>query len=202
MGFDEQAKEWDNEKNIIRSKAIGDEIKRLLKDKKALRAMDFGCGTGLVSFYLKDFFSDILLVDLSDGMIAEAAKKIKENKTENLHTWKGNILNYDENKKFDVIYAPLVLHHIDNYREIVVKLKSLLEDGGSLIIMDMIKDSGEFHKGSTETAHHGLDPKVIKIMLEDIFDCVTDTVEFFEGTREKEGNTVHFKLFSILGATK
>ena len=45
MNFDELAKEWDNnEKNLIRAKSIGDEIKRLLDDKKELRAMDFGCG--------------------------------------------------------------------------------------------------------------------------------------------------------------
>lgn len=204
MNFDELAKEWDNEKNLIRAKSIGDEIKRLLDDKKGLRAMDFGCGTGLVSFYLKDYFSDILLVDLSDGMIDEANRKIQDTKVENLHTWKGNILEYNERKKFDVIYAPLVLHHIDNYREIIVKLKNLLEDGGSLIIIDMIKDNGAFHKDSTVVpVHNGLDPKVIKTMLEDIgFDCITDSNEFFEGTKEKGGNTVHFKLFSIMGSTK
>lgn len=203
MSFDELAKEWDNDKNIIRSKAIGDEIKKLTKEK-GLKAMDFGAGIGLVSFYLKDFFSEILLVDLSEGMIDEANKKIKENKLDTIKTWKGNILDFNNNDKFDVIYAPLVLHHIDNYREILVKLKILLKDGGKLIIIDMNKDSGNFHKDSTvPPLHHGLDSKVIKVMLEDIgFYCVGEPSEFFEATKEKNGNSAHYKLFSILATTK
>lgn len=204
MSFDNLAKDWDNDKNIKRSIAVGEEIKRLLANGKGLSALDFGSGIGLVSFYLKDFFNEILLVDLSPSMIEEADKKIKYNKFDNIETYNGDILNFNEKKKFDVIYCPLVLHHIENYREIIVKLKMLLKDGGKLIIIDMKKDNGAFHKDSLVTPiHHGLDPKTMKTMLEDIgFDCVGDSNEFFEGIKESNGNTAHFKLFSILAAIK
>ena len=54
MSFDNYAKTWDTEKRINRAKIISNEISNSIDIHKNYSAMEFGCGTGLVSFNLYD----------------------------------------------------------------------------------------------------------------------------------------------------
>jgi len=53
------------------------EINEFIQPKKKLNALDFGCGTGLLSFKLKDFFKTITLTDNSEGMISVLQEKVE-----------------------------------------------------------------------------------------------------------------------------
>ncbi len=69
MSFDKYAITWDTEKRVNRAKIIAEEISKTIQIKKRYNALEFGCGTGLVSFNLYDKFESITLVDISKGMI-------------------------------------------------------------------------------------------------------------------------------------
>jgi len=53
------------------------EINEFIQPNKKLNALDFGCGTGLLSFKLKDFFKTITLTDNSEGMISVLQEKVE-----------------------------------------------------------------------------------------------------------------------------
>ena len=56
--FDQMALNWDeNPMNILRTKAVAEEIIKLLNKTGKNTALEFGSGTGLLSFALKDYFS-------------------------------------------------------------------------------------------------------------------------------------------------
>jgi len=44
-----------------------------------MKVLDFGCGTGLLSFFLQPYVGEITGIDTSKGMIEVFDKKIKEN---------------------------------------------------------------------------------------------------------------------------
>ena len=78
MNFDDVAREWDNEKRIERAKVIANKIKTTISVTESKMAMEFGCGTGLISFNLSDVFKNITLIDNSEGMINVVNEKIKK----------------------------------------------------------------------------------------------------------------------------
>jgi len=65
MNFDDYAKTWDTDEKIDRAKIIENEISNSMGINETNSAMEFGCGTGLVSFNLYDKFKSIALVDSS-----------------------------------------------------------------------------------------------------------------------------------------
>lgn len=84
MNFDEKSVTWDNEKRMNRAKIVAEEISKAVSITKANTAMEFGCGTGQVSFNLQDKFKKIVLVDTSKGMIEILNSKIQENGIKNM----------------------------------------------------------------------------------------------------------------------
>ena len=56
MNFDKVARIWDDELRIERSKIIAKQIKLNLLGKENSVAMEFGAGTGLISFNLCNEF--------------------------------------------------------------------------------------------------------------------------------------------------
>lgn len=68
MSFNDYAKTWDTDERINRAKIIAQEISNSIEFGKNYSAMEFGCGTGLISFNLHDKFEGITLVDSSKGM--------------------------------------------------------------------------------------------------------------------------------------
>ncbi len=76
--------------------------------------MEYGCGTGLLSFCLQPYLNHIMLGDNSQGMLDVVTGKIKQAGMENsmvpmmMDLTKGELPTV----KFDIIYSLLVLHHI------------------------------------------------------------------------------------------
>ena len=75
--FDARAATWDDDPTKVdRAQAVADEIATRVPLSPAMRALEYGCGTGLLSFILRPRLGDITLADVSDGMLAVAARKI------------------------------------------------------------------------------------------------------------------------------
>ncbi len=79
--FDERAQDWDNDiEKVERAGTLAKEIIDFIQPDKSFNALEFGCGTGLLSYQLKNVFKSITLVDTSEGMMKVLREKIEREK--------------------------------------------------------------------------------------------------------------------------
>ncbi len=203
MQFDHFAKTWDTEKRINRAKIIASEIANHIPFGIKLSAMEFGCGTGLISFNLHDKLKEITLVDSSEGMIDVLNTKIKNYQINNMYPClidlqKENTLN----KTFDLIYHSMVLHHIPDSKAIMKAFYQLLNHDGILCIVDLDKEDGSFHRDYPDfNGHNGFLQEELKIILTNagFMDVVSKT--FYTDVKLIEGQEINYSLF-IMTAKK
>lgn len=143
--FDKSAKDWDTPNKIKRANAIAEAIIDLLPPEKLDKALEIGCGTGLMSFALKDHFNDITLVDTSAGMIEVLRQKIADVGVKCFTPLLSDIFATPINEHFDAIYTAMTLHHIHDTNKAFKTFKELLTPGGRLFIADLDKEDGSFH---------------------------------------------------------
>jgi ubiquinone/menaquinone biosynthesis C-methylase UbiE len=156
--FDLKAAGWDQNPIVWdRAEAIANEIKRLIPLNKQMTALEFGAGTGVTSFILKDSLKEITLMDNSSEMVKIMKNKIKTSGVKNLTALNFNLEQSDfKNAKFDLIFNQMVLHHITDIKDIITKFYNLLNPGGYLAIADLYSEDGSFH-GEGFTGHNGFD---------------------------------------------
>ncbi|HOP58611.1 MAG TPA: class I SAM-dependent methyltransferase [Bacteroidales bacterium] len=151
---------WDtNPGHLERSKAVSEAIIDRLELDREMTALEYGAGTGITSFLLKDHFKEIVMIDNSRDMVRIMKSKIKELKVSNLRA-----LHYDlekgnwEHPRFNLIFTQMVLHHIRNIDNLIGKLSDIIYPGGFLAIADLYKEDGSFHKTGFN-GHNGFDPE-------------------------------------------
>jgi ubiquinone/menaquinone biosynthesis C-methylase UbiE len=136
---------------------------------KNLTALEFGCGTGLVSFEFYSRLKEIMLIDNSKEMIAVLSDKIKRCKIDNMYPVFVQPEDFTNlNKIFDLIYMQLVLHHINDYKTVLSELYTKLSENGHICIADLDKEDGSFHEDKTLDVHYGFDRDDLKVVLNKI----------------------------------
>ena len=145
--FDQKARDWDkNRMNLERTISVAAGLSKRIPDKPGLKALEFGAGTGLLSFHLKDRFAEITLMDSSVEMLKMAEQKMDAADHLKFKTLFFNLEAEDyKGGKFDIVYSQMVLHHIKNIDAILKKFYGLLNTGGVLAIADLYKEDGSFH---------------------------------------------------------
>ena len=199
MSFDEYAKTWDTEQRINRAKIIANEIWNSIATNKNSTAMEFGCGTGLVSFNLHDKFETITLIDSSKGMIDILNDKIRKYEINNMTANQIDLLDTDSlDMKFDVIYNSMVLHHIKDTLGIVNKFYQLLNKDGYLCIVDIDEEDGSFHKDFPGfDGHNGFNQDELKNMLTSAGFCDVESNTFYHDEKIVEDEKINYSLFII-----
>lgn len=202
MSFNIEAINWDNERRAKRAKIIADEIIKSIQIKEQYRALEFGCGTGLVSFNMIDKFEHITLIDTSEGMIETLNLKIQDFKANNMTAIHGDINDNDEiqGEKFDVIYTSMALHHITDIRTTLKNLYGMLIDNGYLCIVELVEDDGNFHKLEKDfNGHNGFNQNQLKKLLEELgFKSVVTNI-FYNDIKVIEGSEINYSLFLMIG---
>ena len=202
MNFDHKAKDWDKDpQRVERARVFAKEIVKFLDDKKIENALEFGSGTGLVSFQLKDHFKSITLADNSPGMMKVLTEKIKNEKIPNMRPLLIDIFKKkNELSGFDIIFTLLTLHHIKDTGKIFKIFNSVLRPGGYICIGDLTKEDGSFHHKDPEfEGHNGFDPEEIeKLLLKNGFRIEITSIF---SVIEKEFNLEmkKYPLFLIIG---
>lgn len=170
MDFNIEAITWDNEKRANRAKVIAEKIGDVIETKKLCNALEFGCGTGLISFNLKDKFEHITLVDTSKGMIETLNSKIKNNNIKNMFAYEMDINNEQALlKKQDIIYTSMAFHHILDTETTLKNLYKLLNEEGVLCIVDLDEEDGSFHKKEKDfIGHNGFNQKDLADLLKKV----------------------------------
>ena len=165
--FDNRAREWDKETiHWERSKAIAERMIAKIPFKPTMKALEFGAGTGILSFMLSDTFAEITLMDNSTEMIKVIQEKITAYHSTNLKPILFNLEQEElSNDSFDCIFTQMALHHVGDTELIINRFYKMLNPGGYLVIADLYSEDGSFH-GEGFTGHNGFDVKLLKENLE------------------------------------
>ena len=164
--FDKKAKEWDmSAMHRERAETIAGEIIKQIPLSRSMTAMEFGAGTGLLSFILKDHLKEITLIDNSEGMLKVLSEKVMTSKAENLRVFNADLEHEDlAAGPFDLIFSQMVLHHVGDIEIIIRKFHDLLNPGGYAAIADLYSEDGSFHDGGFN-GHPGFDPVKLSALL-------------------------------------
>lgn len=162
MNFDEKARQWDlNPIRHERARAVADAIRRQIPLHRRMTALEYGCGTGLLSFELCNELGNITLADRSAGMLEVLDEKIAAAQVTHLTPVQLDLLTDPlPTRRFDLIYSLMTLHHIPDTRRILSCFHQLLLPGGYLCIADLDREDGSFHKEPFE-GHFGFDRQAL-----------------------------------------
>lgn len=199
VNFDERAREWDaNPVFVERGWRIAQAIRARVPLGPSLRALDYGCGTGLLSFPLKDALGHITLQDSSAGMLEVLREKIAAAGVSNMTVRQGDLTaGPPPDERYGLIYTAMTLHHVADTDAILQVFHTLLEPGGHLCVADLDAEDGSFH-GPGVDVHHGFDRGVLaaQVARAGFGDARFETV--FEITRASEGTTRRYPVFLMV----
>lgn len=163
--FEMLADVYDSTERIQIAKISSDAIREYLVDTKNKKAIDFGCGTGLVGMDLLDEFRSILFLDASQSMINQITRKITDFNIQNADT-----ICFDFEKEngsnlhADYIFMAQVLLHISDIKLILSKLYEVLNENGHLIIVDFNKNN----QIVSDLVHNGFNQKELAEIMTEI----------------------------------
>jgi len=160
--FAHKSKSWDmNSKRVQNAKGIADLIVKNIKLNRSMELMDFGAGTGLLSYFVSPHVSKISAVDNSPSMLLEFKNKCDEFSCET------EIIEKDLStdlldRKFDGIISSMTIHHLEDTKALFSKLYTMLNEGGFIAIADLDTEDGSFHSDNAGVFHHGFDRETLE----------------------------------------
>ncbi len=159
--FDARAQEWDkNQRRRQTAQKVASAIQECLP-KGRYDILDFGCGTGLVSFELVDIAKSIMGVDTSAKMVEEFNKK---SDTPHIKAYQTRL--EDLPNSFDLILSSMTFHHIKNIDTLIQNLAKKLRPKGFICVADLVREDGSFHSDTTGVYHFGFDPNKLSQSFE------------------------------------
>jgi ubiquinone/menaquinone biosynthesis C-methylase UbiE len=166
--FDERAKDWDSDpKKVERARVVADAIRAALPLSTDMTALEYGCGTGLLSFALQSDLGQITLADTSQGMLDVLGEKIAAAGVTNMHPVKLDLASDTlPAPRFDLTYSLMTLHHIADVKDMLGKFHAILKSGGHLLVADLDKEDGSFHTDGTTDVHKGFVRGELQQMVE------------------------------------
>jgi ubiquinone/menaquinone biosynthesis C-methylase UbiE len=197
--FDIKAREWDqNPMHWDRSKAITEKLLKTIPATHGMTALEYGAGTGITGFLLRDHLKEITMMDNSAEMVKIMNEKIRESGASNLKTVFFNLEREDwKGERFDMIVTQMVLHHVNDIENIIRKFQLMLNPGGYLAIADLYPEDGSFH-GEDFTGHKGFDVDMLSVMVRQKgFINVTHQKCFVIDKKISPTNTRQFDVFLL-----
>lgn len=157
--FDAAAAGWDQDPRRVKlAQDVVAAVRRELPLSGEMEALDYGCGSGLVTLGLQPFVGHITGADSSQGMLEVLKGKLRDQGIANVDTqW----IDLDQQEplpgRYDLIVSSMTLHHVRDVAALIGSLAQLLKPGGWLALADLEREDGSFHDDSTGVLHHGFD---------------------------------------------
>lgn len=202
MDFEKEAATWDaNPKRVKLAKDVAEAIIRVLEPAPHMEALDFGCGTGLVTLRLQPLVRSITGADSSPGMLAVLQDKVKNHGLSNVRT---QLVDFEKGEtlegQFHLLVSSMTMHHVRDTAALLRLWFDLLLPGGLLGVADLDPEDGSFHGDNTGIFHLGFERSRLQALLENTgFRQVRATtaasmVKEIAGGEERE-----FSVFLITG---
>ncbi len=160
--FEHKSKSWDmSSMRVKNAKAIADEILNNIKLTSDMVVMDFGAGTGLLSYFIAPKVDTIVAVDNSPSMLQEFKIKCDEFacKTEVIQK---DLSSETIEREFDGIISSMTIHHLEDQHTLFSKFHTMLKPGGFIAIADLDSEDGSFHSDNTGVYHYGFKREILK----------------------------------------
>lgn len=155
--FAQKSKSWDmSSMRVQNAKEIAEIIVNNIKLNKSMEIMDFGAGTGLLSYFVAPHVKKIVAVDNSPSMLREFENKCNEFVCET-EVVEMDLSHQTLDKKFDGIISSMTLHHIENIDALFLKLYAMLDEHGFIALADLDSEDGSFHSDPAGVFHYGFD---------------------------------------------
>ncbi len=198
--FDERAKDWDSDpKKVERARVVADAIRNAVPLSANMNALEYGCGTGLLSFALQDDLGQITLADTSQGMLDVLNEKIANSGVMSMHPVRLDLATDPlPAEKYHITYSLLVLHHIHDAKGILNKFHDVLEPNGYLIVADLDKEDGSFHTDGTADVHKGFSQSELRKWVEDAGFGNVQFSTAYEIKKEVGGKEKSFPVFLMV----
>lgn len=199
--FDQEAQDWDTPEKRDRAKHIADAIGSQVPLSQRMSAFEYGCGTGQLSFELREKLGPITLADNSTGMLDVLRDKIQTRSADEMNPVKldltGDALPVE---RFDLVYTMMTLHHIPDTRLILNRFYELLNPGGYLCIADLDKEDGSFHGPDFDEVHNGFDRKALAHLAEETgFTGIHFSTAYeMEKEVDEDGTVKRFPIFLMV----
>jgi len=199
--FDERALTWDDNPLFVeRSMVFAEKIREQVSIRPDMEGYEYGCGTGLLSFNLLPYLKHITLADNSEGMLEVLRQKIQKHGVTTMDVVKADLaVDAMPDKKFDVIYTALAMHHVSDIGTIMAKFSSMLNPSGLLCIIDLDEEDGNFHQFEFH-GPHGFSRNEMKKLFENAGFTNIKVSTCHEIVRTNEKNETHvYPLFLMTG---
>ena len=115
-------------------------VRDLLVEVKNKKILDIGCGDGSLSLpFLED--NQLTLIDISENMLHLVNERVPDKLKNNINTICQKFEFFPMEQKYDIVLAIGVLAHLPNIKDVLIKIKSHLNDNGICIIQFSNADS-------------------------------------------------------------
>lgn len=203
--FDKEAAAWDENPARVRlANDVADAIARQVALRAEMEALDFGCGTGLLTLRLAPCVKAVTGVDSSQGMLDVLAAKTAKQNLSNVRTLR---LDLDRGDVLpgpcDLIVSSMTLHHIQRIDSLLGQFHEALFPAGCLCIADLDSDDGQFHSDNQGVFHAGFDRATLRRAFTDAgFERVRDTTAAEVTRPARDGKLRCFSIFLMTGDKK
>lgn len=200
--FDAAATTWDEEpRRVAMATAVAEAIRREVPLSADWSAMDYGCGTGLVTLALAPHLGCVEAADSSAGMLQVITAKITQQGVRNVVP-RSLDLEVDElpGAQYDLIFSSMTLHHVSDPGPFLARLAGALKPGGRLAIADLDAEDGSFHSDGTGVFHHGFGAKARQELFEGAgLSAVRTTLAHTMERPGADGTPVAFRVLLTVG---
>jgi 2-polyprenyl-3-methyl-5-hydroxy-6-metoxy-1,4-benzoquinol methylase len=155
--FDTAAATWDEKPQRVRlGREVAAAMAAALPLSREWDAMDFGCGTGLVTLNLAPLLGSILGVDSSANMVEQLGAKAAKQGCANVRAVRLDLEHGElPDSRYHLITCSMTMHHIPDPLPLLESLRSLLRPAGYIAISDLEAEDGSFHGDPVGVFHNG-----------------------------------------------
>ena len=166
--FDEVAATWDaGDVRVATARSIFQTLSSRMALSKSMDILDFGCGTGLLSFQVSPLVRSVTGIDLSPNMVAQLLQK---NTPEcQVNAVCQDIVNIPLEQKFHGIISSMALHHVEDLPSLFSTFYTHLHRDGFIALADLETEDGTFHSHGNEGIYHfGFDRDALRTLIETV----------------------------------
>ena len=166
--FDAAAATWEDDPGrTALARAVASAILEAVPLSGTERAMEFGCGTGLVTGMLAPALGYVLATDNSAGMLDVLRRKLRELGIGNVEPLEADLAQRMPAGPFDFVFSSMTLHHIEDVAGLIARVHDVLAPGGRIAFADLAKEDGSFHAPDVPgVMHHGFEAADLTRWLE------------------------------------
>ena len=200
--FNAVAARWDQEpRRVLLASAVSEEIIRSAGPHQAMRVLDFGAGTGLVTLALAPLVQEMVAADSSQGMLEQLAAKLADAGITNVLPF---LLDHagpvSLPGSFDLIVSSMTMHHIADPGTLFGIFHAAMNSGGQLCIADLESEDGSFHDDPTGIYHNGFSVTGMEDYFTKAGFVNVRTIQVMSVKKGREGTIREYPVNLTLGA--